>query len=180
MSQEISISTWNVYNDRGAINTEKETSICINADRIEIGKPLPITEEGRQILFLNEIPTVTYFDGEALDIEYSNTIYQLQVHDTKTIESIACSNFNVIKTKEIRIQLNEYSFIQNTNYRGMYLHRSYNSLIENALPAAAKDDKEAIKYLMWCVNNNENLFILTRNTIDFIEKNCKKEKFRFT
>ena len=82
MSQEISISTWNVYNDRGAINTEKETSICINADRIEIGKPLPITEEGRQILFLNEIPTVTYFDGEALDIVYSNTIYKLQVHDT--------------------------------------------------------------------------------------------------
>lgn len=175
MSQEISISTWNIYNDRGAINTEKETSICINADRIEIGKPLPITEEGRQMLFLNEIPTVTYFDGEALDIEYHNTNYQLHVHDTKTIESITCSNNYVIKTKEIRIQLNEYSFIQNTNYRGMYLHRSYNSLIENALPAAAKDDKEAIKYLMWCVNNNENLFILTRKTIDFIEKNCKKE-----
>ena len=75
MSQEISISTWNVYNDRGAINTEKETSICMNADRIEIGKPLPITEEGKQMLFLNEIPTVTYFNGEELDIEYHNTNY---------------------------------------------------------------------------------------------------------
>ena len=45
MSKEISITLWNIFNDRNAISSNKLMEVFIDSENIVEGKPLPISED---------------------------------------------------------------------------------------------------------------------------------------
>ena len=175
MSKEISITLWNIFNDRNAISSNKLMEVFIDSENIVEGKPLPISEDLCKQLYLKESPIVTYYDGEALDFVFEGVNYQL--FNGNSIEISSCDRDNIYVRESISLKANFNNYDSEkaySDYESMFRHGSFNALVKNALPACAKGDKDAVKYLMWCVTVNQYLFLLSSKTLDFIEKQCKK------